>query len=274
MVFQPYQGESVLGRRQGSLQVGERLRETTLIIDTFTSLVLPEAGTDSCPFTWEGVRNPHTAEDPTGPCSEQVYITTLAFGLLSTFQAQHPYQLPLLGMGTSTEHAAQTGQSFPLLLKDGNTTLQPTRTLGKITLGHQKNTAAQGGRLPKMHKSTTISAQTLLLPSSQPRSWPPARGSCRDINPWPSTSSTPGDAGCEEQSVTGPSTTSLPSTTSSSPTGAGTLPALPENTSQKASRFTRAPREGRHPPRQVSGCPHSSRCYTEPLPQGAPGTTP
>lgn len=121
------------------------------------------------------------------------------------------------------------------------------------SLGHQRNTAAQGGRLPKMHKSTTISAQTPLLPSSQPTSWPPARGNCRDITPWPSTSSTPGDAGCEERSVTGPSTTSLPSTTSPSPTGTGTLPALPENRSQKASRFTRAPREGRHPPRQVCG---------------------
>lgn len=96
--------------------------------------------------------------------------------------------------------------------------------------------------------STTVSAQTLLLPSSQPTSWPPARGSCRDITPWPSTSSTPGDAGCEERSVTGPSTASLPSSTSLSPAGTGTLPALPENMSQKASRFTRAPREGKHPP--------------------------
>lgn len=121
------------------------------------------------------------------------------------------------------------------------------------SLGHHRNTAAQGGTLPKMHKSTTISAQPLLLPFSQPTSWPPARGSCRDITPWPSTSSTPGDAGCEEQSVTGPSTTALPSTTSPSPSGTGTLPALPESMSQKASRFTRAPREGRHPPRQVSG---------------------
>lgn len=112
LVFQPYQGDSVLGRRQGVLQVGERLLETTLIKDTFTSLVLPEAGTDSCPLTWEGVGNPQTTEDPTGPCSEQVYITTLALGLLFMLQGQHPYQLPLLGMGTSTEYAAQAGQPF------------------------------------------------------------------------------------------------------------------------------------------------------------------
>lgn len=122
VVFQPYQGNSVQGRRQGSLQVGERLLGTTLINDTFTRLVLPEARTGSCPFTWEGVGNPHTAEDPTGPCSEQVYITTLPLGLLSTFQGQHPYQLPLLVMGISTEHAAQAGHSFPLLLKDRNAT--------------------------------------------------------------------------------------------------------------------------------------------------------
>lgn len=89
MVFQPYQGDSVLGRTQGLLQVGERLLETTLIKDTFSRLVLPEAGTDSCPLTWEGVGNPHT-EDPAGPCPEQVYIITLALGLLLMLQAQHP----------------------------------------------------------------------------------------------------------------------------------------------------------------------------------------
>lgn len=148
VVFQPYQGDTLLGRRQGSLQVGERLLETTPINDTFTSLVLPEAGTDFGPFPWEGVGNPHTAEDPAGPCSKQVYITTLALGLLSTFQAQHPYQLPLLGMDTSTEYAEQAGQSFPLLLKDGNATPQPTRTLGKIT-GTSEKHRSSGWETPK-----------------------------------------------------------------------------------------------------------------------------
>lgn len=44
VVFQPHQGDTVLGRRQGSLQVGERLLETTLINDTITSLVYQRQG--------------------------------------------------------------------------------------------------------------------------------------------------------------------------------------------------------------------------------------
>lgn len=159
VVFQPYQGDSVPGRRQGSLQVGERLLETTLINDTFTSLVLPGAGTDSCPFTREGVGNPHTAEDPAGPCSKQVYVTTLALGLLAVFQ--HPYQLPLLGMGTSREYSAQAGQSFPPHLKDGDATAQPTRTLGKIA-GTSEKRRSSWWETPK-------NAQVLFPPRFQPR---------------------------------------------------------------------------------------------------------
>lgn len=69
------------------------------------------------------------------------------------------------------------------------------------------------------------------------------------------------------------------STTSPSPTGTGTLPALPKNTSQKASHFTRAPREGKHPPRQVSGPSaflpvlHRAPAPRSP-PRSAPRTTP
>lgn len=198
-------------------------------------------------------------------------------GSYSCSKPNIPYQLPLLGTGTSTEYSAQARHSFPLLLKDGNATPQPTTTLGKITGTSEKHMSS--GWETTENAQVPFQPRTLLLPSSQPTSWPPARGSCRDITPWPSTSSTPGDAGCEEQSVTGLSTTSLPSTTSLSPTGTGTLPALPENTSQKASRFTRAPREGEQPPRQVSGPSaflpvlHLAPAPRSP-PRSAPRTTP
>lgn len=149
------------------------------------------------------------------------------------------------------------------------------------SLGLQRNTGAQSGNLPKTYKSlfhhhfspdTAPAFLTAYRLAASPRE-------LQDITVWPSTSSTPGDAGCEEQSVTGPSTTSLPSITSPSPIGTGTLPALPENTSQKASRFTRAPREGKHPPRQVPGPAtflpvlHLAPAPRSPL-RSAPRTTP
>lgn len=152
-------------------------------------------------------------KDPAGPCSEQVYVTTLALGLLSMFQAQHPYQLPLLGTGISTEAAAQGGQSFPTAPEGRRCHPTAHQDLGKNHWDIRETQELTVGDSQKCTSSfsTTISAQRLLPPSSQPMSWLPAQGSCRDITPWPSTSSTPGDAGCEEQSATGPSTTSLPS---------------------------------------------------------------
>lgn len=120
------------GGGQGSLGVGEGLLETMLIKHIFASTVYQRQGQAPARSAGEGIRNPNTAEDPAGPCSEQVYVTTLALGLSSTVEAQCPYhQLPPLGRGTSNGGAGrQGGQSFPPLLKDGDATPHPTRPPG------------------------------------------------------------------------------------------------------------------------------------------------
>ena len=129
----------MLGGGQGSLGVGDGLLGTMLIKHIFTSTVYQRQGQAPARSAAEGIRNPNTAEDPTGPCSEQVYVTTLALGLSSAVRAQHPYHhLRPLGMGTSTGAGGQGGQSFPSLLKDVDATPQPTRTSGKPP-GHQRN---------------------------------------------------------------------------------------------------------------------------------------
>lgn len=121
------------------------------------------------------------------------------------FQAQNPYHLPLLGTGISTEAAAQGGQSFPTAPEGWRCHPTAHQDPGKNHWDIRETQDLTAGDSQKCTSSfsTTISAQRLLLPSSEPMSWPPAQGSCRDI--------TPRDAGCEEQSATGLSTTSLPS---------------------------------------------------------------
>lgn len=122
----------MLGGGQGSLGVGEGLLETVIIKHIFASAVYPRQGQAPARSAGEGIRNPNTAEDPAGPCSNQADITTLALGLWAVLRAQRPYhQLLPLGMGTSTPGAGgQGGQSFPRLLKDGDATSQPTRPPG------------------------------------------------------------------------------------------------------------------------------------------------
>lgn len=117
----------MLGGGQGSPGVGKGLLETTLIKHIFTSTLYQRQGQAPAHSAGEGIRNPNTAEDPAGPRSEQVYVTTLALGLSSVVQAQRPYhQLLPLGMGTSPGAGGQGGQSFPPLLKDGDATPQHT----------------------------------------------------------------------------------------------------------------------------------------------------
>lgn len=194
------------------------------------------------------------------------------------FQAQNPYHLPLLGTGISTEAAAQGGQSFPTAPEGWRCHPTAHQDPGKNHWDIRETQELTAGDSQKCTSSfsTTISAQRLLLPSSEPMSWPPAQGSCRDI--------TPRDAGCEEQSATGLSTTSLPSAGQHPPPRAPLgqahyTPCSASNMSQKASHFTRAPREGKQPPRQVSGLSaflpvlHRAPAPRSPL-RSAPRTTP
>ena len=117
-----------------------------------------------------------------------------------------------------------------------------------------------------------------LLPCSQPASWPQARGSCGGITSWSSTSSTPRDVRCKRKARRVRAQHPCPaqaSITSPSPTGTSTLATLPENTYQKASNFTRAPREEKHLPRQASGrSTFLPVLHGKPLPQGAPRAQP
>lgn len=138
----------------------------------------PETGPGSPGSAGEGIRNPNTAEDPAGPCSEQVYIATLAPGLPSVGRGQRPT--------TSYHHSGrelqpgargQGGQSFPPLLKDGDATPPHHQDLGETTRTRGRRlpstSGAPGGRLPKMQKLR----------------------SCMDITQHPSSSSTPGMPG-------------------------------------------------------------------------------
>lgn len=213
MVFQHHQVDPVLGRNQGSLQVGERLLETTLINDTFTSLVYQRQG--QMPARLPG-KVLETLSDSGG--SRRTLLRA------SLCDHNGPWALVHVPSPTSLPATTAWDGHFNRVYSIGWTVLptapegqrcHPTahQDLGKNHWDIRETQELRAGDSQKCASlfSTTISAQTLLLPSSQPTSWPPARGSCRDITPWPSTSSTPGDAGCEEQSVTGPSTTSLPS---------------------------------------------------------------
>lgn len=111
----------MLGGGQGLLRVGEGLLETMLIKHIFATATYRRQGRSPARSAGEGVRNPNTAEDPAGPCSEQVYVPWVLV------RGQRPYhQLPPLGMGTR----GQVGQSFPPLLKDGDAAPQPSRPPG------------------------------------------------------------------------------------------------------------------------------------------------
>lgn len=154
VVFQPYQGDSVPARRKGLLQVGERLLETTLINDTFTSLVLPEAGTPACSpgKVLETLTQQRIPQD-LAPSK----FTSPHWPLGSCPYSNNPTSYHCLGW----EYAAQAGQSFSLLLKDGDATPQPTQTLGKIA-GTSEKHKNSGWETPK-------NAQVPFPPPLQPR---------------------------------------------------------------------------------------------------------
>lgn len=160
VVFQPHQGDSVLGRRQGSLQVGERLLETTLTIDTFTSFAYRQGQTPA--------RSP-------GKVLETLTQRRIPQDLaLSKFMSPHwplgscpcskpkiPTTYHCLGRAFQQRLQHRVDSPSPLLLKDGDATPQPTRTLGKITGTSEKHRSSQ--------QETPKNAQVPFPPPFQPR---------------------------------------------------------------------------------------------------------
>lgn len=161
VVFQPHQGDTVLGRRQGSLQVGERLLETTLINDTITSLVYQRQGQTPARSPGKVLETLTQRRIPQDLALSKFTSPHWPSGSCPCSKPNVPTSYHCLGQAFQRRLQRRVDSPSPLLLKDGDATPQPTRTLGKITGTSEKHRSSRW--------ETPKNAQVPFPPPFQPR---------------------------------------------------------------------------------------------------------